>query len=170
MALPATWVEHLFGKLTLRYGEAFLAQYRGLETDSVKADWGDMLGRLDGPSLAYGLDYLPLKPPNAMQFRDICRRAPAPDVPRLAGQEIKPDPARVKAIMARLFETDDDRTPAQRCADNIRRIVAARGGKMSSVQRAQLLAIDRISASGEVMGEFAAIPSDALPPAMREAA
>lgn len=170
MPLPISWIEHLFTKLTVRYGTAFQRQYADLDIAAVKLDWADMLGGLDGPSLSYGLRYLPMAPLNAMQFRDICRRAPAPEVPRLSAPDIKPDPARVKAIMSRLAETDDDRTPAQRCAANIRRIVAERGGKISSMQRVQLLAIDRISASSEVMGEFAAIPQDALPPAMRQAA
>lgn len=170
MPLPVSWIDHLFEKLTVRYGSAFQRQYADLDIAAVKLDWADMLGGLDGPSLSYGLRYLPTAPLNAMQFRDICRRAPAVEVPRLEAPEIKPDPDRVKAIMARLAETDDDRTPAQRCAANIRRIVAERGGKMSSVQRAQLEAIDRDTSGPVHMGEFKEIPPGALPPAMRQAA
>lgn len=77
MSLPAPWVERIFAKLAVRYGEAFMRQYGGLDVAAVKADWAEELDGFDGESLAYGLRFLPSdRPPNVLQFRDQCRRAP----------------------------------------------------------------------------------------------
>lgn len=77
------------------------------------------------------------------------------------------DPNRVRAIMSRLKAKPDDMTPAERCAVYIRKVAKARGG-LTGAQRMQLAAIDRVSASDVPMGEFASIPVDVLPPAMRQ--
>lgn len=85
MSLPASWVDRLFEKLTVRYGRGFMSQYEGLEPSSVKEDWADVLaGFADKPKcLAYGLENLPVdRAPTALQFREICRKAPD-DTPRL---------------------------------------------------------------------------------------
>lgn len=102
MSLPALWVDRIFAKLSVRYGVAFKRQYEDLDIAAVKEDWAEVLAGFDGDSLAYALRYLPTdKPPTAMQFRDICRRAPSPEAPRqLEGP--KPDPARVAALMERM--------------------------------------------------------------------
>lgn len=167
MALPESWVEHLFAKLTVRYGVAFARLYPELDIALVKADWAEVLEGFDGQSLAYGLRYLPASPPNALQFRDICRRSPVAEAPRLEGPEPVADPGRVRSIMARLKDQPGDMTLAQRCAERIRQTANARGG-MTGAQRMQLAAIERMTASDTPMGEFASIPVDLLPPAMRE--
>ena len=76
--LPASWVESLFARLTIRYGAAFMRQYADLNIDAVKADWSDVLGGFatQPQALAAGLGRLPAdRPINAMQFRDLCREA-----------------------------------------------------------------------------------------------
>ena len=77
MALSALWVDRLFDRLVLRYGTAFLRQYGDIEPAAVKADWADVLDGTSAEAIGYALRYLPAeRPPNAMQFRDQCRRAP----------------------------------------------------------------------------------------------
>ena len=44
MLLPSAWVDSLFERLSVRYGEAFLRQYAGLDMAKVKADWAQCLG------------------------------------------------------------------------------------------------------------------------------
>jgi hypothetical protein len=78
MSLPLHWVDRIFSKLTVRYGAAFMRTYEGLPLDEVKADWAEELDGFDGESIAYGLRFLPSdRPPNVLQFRDQCRRAPS---------------------------------------------------------------------------------------------
>lgn len=79
--LPADWVDRLFGRLAVRYGAQWLRMWEGLDMASVKADWAEELAGLHAPEklfrLKYALEYLPAAfPPNAREFRDLCRQAP----------------------------------------------------------------------------------------------
>lgn len=86
MSLPSSWVDHLFTKLATTYGAPFLAQYTDVDIKDVKADWGDFLAHYEQhpKALSFALENLPAdKPVNALQFRNLCRQAPVPDVPAL---------------------------------------------------------------------------------------
>ncbi len=148
MALKASWVERLFGRLTLRYGSAFLRQWPDADPALVKADWAEVLDGASGHSLSYALRYLPERPPNAIQFRDICRRAPAPDVAAIAAPVERADPERVTAIVSRATRPIGlpQESPADQCARNILRIVEGCGGCMSPPQRQQIEAMARLIA------------------------
>lgn len=103
MSLPLPWIEKIFQKLTLAYGRDFLGRWEGVPIADVKTDWADCLSGFGGQpqAIAWALANLPdSKAPTAQEFRAICRRAPAPDVPRLP--EPKADPARMAAELARL--------------------------------------------------------------------
>lgn len=78
-ALPSPWVDRIFSKLTLTYGHRFLGLYAGLDMEAVKADWAHELGAYTSrpEAIAHAMAVLPPdSPPNVMQFRDLCRRAP----------------------------------------------------------------------------------------------
>ena len=140
MPLPASWVDHLIAKLSVRYGAAFMRQWPDTDPALVKADWAEVLDGVRGDSISYALRFLPVNPPNAIQFRDVCRRAPADASTALPAPYVKADPSRVAAIMGRLRRADAE--PAgDRCARNILRIVAERGGRISLAQRDQLAAM-----------------------------
>ena len=138
MPLHAHWVDHLFGRLSVRYGAAFLRQWPDVDASLVKADWADVLDGVRADSISYALRFLPEKPPNAIQFRDICRRAPAAAAPALPAPDVKSDPERVRSIMARLGSGPDAGISlAEHCARNIAAIAQTRG-RLSAAQRAQL--------------------------------
>lgn len=105
MALQSSWVDALFARLALRYGAAFLRQWPDVDIAVLKTDWADVLDGVSGHAIAYALEYLPsAHPPNAMQFRDLCRQAPAPTLPRLT-DDPAPNQERVaeaKAMLARV--------------------------------------------------------------------
>lgn len=113
MSLPMPWVDRIFEKLTLVYGQAFLARWRDVDMLAVKSDWAHELAGFapkEGESgaacagaqaIAYALANLdPAAPPSVLQFRAVARRAPAPELPRLP--EPKADPERVAAELAKL--------------------------------------------------------------------
>lgn len=101
--LPSSLVDAIFAKLTIRYGQAFMAQWRDLDIAYVKADWSEVLAGFDRDDVAFALSILtPDKPPNAMQFRELCRRAPVKPVPALPQPPV--DPVRVAAARAKLRE------------------------------------------------------------------
>ena len=103
MSLPLPWVDRIFDKLTLVYGQQFLNRWRDLDLDAVKFDWGNELAGFENhpTAVAFALQNLdPDKPPTVLMFRAIARRAPAAEQPALP--EPKADPARVAAELAKL--------------------------------------------------------------------
>lgn len=103
MSLPLPWVDKIFEKLTLVYGQAFLARWRDLDLDAVKHDWAHELAGFEAhpAAIAHALQALPPdKPPTVLQFRDLARKAPLPELPRLESPPA--DAARVAAELARL--------------------------------------------------------------------
>lgn len=103
MSLPIAWIDKIFHKLTVAYGNEFLNRWKGIPINDVKSDWSDCLsGYQQNPqAIAYALENLPdSKAPTAQEFRALCRRIPASSV--LALPEPKADPARVAAELEKL--------------------------------------------------------------------
>lgn len=101
MSLPSRWVDALFGKLTVVYGQAFLRQWEGVDLDAVKADWAEGLAGLEQSpnAIAHGLANVnPDKPPNVLQFKALCLKAPQYKPKALPAPPA--DPAVVEAVMA----------------------------------------------------------------------
>lgn len=126
MSLPLQAVDRLFDRLAATYGRQFLNLYEGLDAAAIKTLWAHELsgfgGRLE--AIAWALENLPERAPNVIEFRNLCRRAPATEVPRLP--EPPADPARLRAELAKLrplLERKDE--PVDRLAW-ARRIVAKR--------------------------------------------
>ena len=102
MGMPSAWIDRIFDKLTLTYGQAFLNRWKDLDLNAVKSDW---MHELDGmerhpEAIAFALSNLNDKPPTVIEFRAMCRRAPSPVVPALEAP--KADPERVRAELAKL--------------------------------------------------------------------
>lgn len=104
MTMPIKSIDRLFQRLTLTYGRSFLLQWEGLPEADVKSLWAYELepysSRLE--AIAWALEHLPERAPNAIEFKNLCRSAP----PTVAQQlpEPKADPERVKRELARLGE------------------------------------------------------------------
>lgn len=87
--LPLGLVESLFARLLVTYGHPFLNQYEGLDMGVVHADWAEKLAgfqqqgegdEVDAPAIAWALDNLtPGRPPNALDFKQLCRAYRAPE-------------------------------------------------------------------------------------------
>lgn len=131
--LPDDIVELVFGQLITTYGSAFVRQYDGANLAGVKSDWKRELGGFvrsgkDGapiaPAVLYGLQNLPERPPNIIQFRAICRRwTDTDDTPKLSRRVVIPE--NIRAQFARL------KTPASVEPERIRvarRYIATFGG------------------------------------------
>lgn len=76
--MPSEWVDVIFTKLTMRHGRDFLSRYEGLELSAVKSDWAEELAGLQNrpDAIKYALELSVAKPPNVIEFRDLCSRAP----------------------------------------------------------------------------------------------
>lgn len=101
MSLPAHWIDRIFAQMTLAYGQSFIRQWEGLDLESVREYWAKELDGLSGESIAYGLSMLnPDKPPNALQFRFACQRAPEkPPVALPAPKPSEADKERVRKML-----------------------------------------------------------------------
>ena len=104
MSLPNKAIDRLFERLAASYGAQWTRQWQDVPMVDVKTQWSSELAvfstSLD--RVAWALENLPPKCPNVIEFKNLCRQAPAPEVPRLP--EPKADPERVKAELSKLGE------------------------------------------------------------------
>lgn len=102
MSLPIKAIDRLFERMAATYGAQWSRQWDGAPISDVKTAWAHELTgfahRLE--AIAWALENLPERCPNAIEFRNICRNAPAPAVKPLPMP--KADPERVKAELAKL--------------------------------------------------------------------
>ena len=102
MSLPSPWVDKIFEKLTLVYGQQFLARWRDVDLELVKSDWARELGGFEQKpeAIAFALQNLDAeKPPTVLVFRAMALRSPAALLARL--HEPAADPARMAAELAK---------------------------------------------------------------------
>ena len=102
MSLSAQATERIFARLTGTYGRDFASRYEGSDPNTVRSIWAHELEGFsnDLPSIAWALEHLPERAPNAIEFKALCRRAPQAEQPRLEAP--KADLARVNAELAKL--------------------------------------------------------------------
>ena len=103
MSLPIAWVDEIFKRLTVRYGNRFLDRWKGVDMDAVRFDWSNTLAGFEGwpEAITFAFDHIDdEKPPTAAMFRSLALKAPKPE--RLALPEPAADPARVNAELAKL--------------------------------------------------------------------
>lgn len=114
MSLQIKAVDRLFQRLQATYGSEFMGRYKGTPEGDLKTVWAHELAGFENQlhALAWALENLPEKCPNVIEFRNLARRAPAPEVPRLP--EPKADIARVNAELAKLAPLKAEREKAPR--------------------------------------------------------
>lgn len=100
MTIPAKAIDRLFERLLATYGSGFSALWRGVPIEVVKQAWAHELGgfanRLD--AIAWALEHLPERAPNAIEFRNLARQAPREQPAALPAP--LPDRATVAPILA----------------------------------------------------------------------
>lgn len=126
MSMPLDWVDRIFDKLTLTYGQSFLNRWRDIDLNSVKSDWMHELSGFERAphAIAWALTNLPESPPTVIQFKAIARLAPSPQVQALP--EPKADPARLAAELAKLAPLREKiaLTPRKDCKEWARVLLA----------------------------------------------
>jgi len=122
MSLPSGWTDRIFDKLTLTYGQAFLRRWQDIDLNAVKSDWSHELSGFERfpKSIAWALQNLPPeKPPTVLEFRNIARKAPEEEQPRIepsaAGKErIAAELAKLGPIIAKTVPSGDSLDWARR--------------------------------------------------------
>lgn len=102
MSLPIKAIDRLFERLAATYGAQWSRQWADVPITDVKTAWAHELDGYENnlKAIAWALENLPERCPNVIEFRNICRRAPLPDVPRLDAP--KADPERVQRELSKL--------------------------------------------------------------------
>lgn len=103
MSMPHAWTERLFTRLLARYGSAWINLWAGVDVQAMHEDWSRVLDGVPASMIAYGLDNLPDRPPNATQFRALCHQRPT--TPLVALEAPPAQPERVEAALSSMFET-----------------------------------------------------------------
>jgi len=98
-------IERIFKRLAATYGAAWDRSLGQTPIMDVMTVWAHELSgflqhRRAMQSIAWALENLPDRCPNVIEFKSLCRKAPALDVPALP--EPKADPARVAAELDKL--------------------------------------------------------------------
>lgn len=73
--LPVSWIDRLFSRLTVMYGNKFADMWRGIDTNSIKAAWAEDLAGFTGDELKRGLAWCKTQtwPPTLPEFMNACR-------------------------------------------------------------------------------------------------
>jgi len=97
-------IDRLFKRLSATYGAAWERSLGAVPVGDTKTVWAHELSAFKGSlhRIAWALENLPEKCPNVIEFKNLCRKAPAPELEALP--EPKADPERVKAELAKLGE------------------------------------------------------------------
>lgn len=105
MSMPLQAVDRLFSRLTMTYGPSFTRTFDGLDLNEVKSLWSHELAFYNThekmADIAWALENLPERAPNVIEFKNICRKAPKVESPRLP--EKKADPERLKRELSKLM-------------------------------------------------------------------
>ena len=101
-------IEWLFKRFCGTYGASWARQWEGTPMSEVKSVWEAELscyvGRPD--AIRFALDNLPERPPNALQFRNLCRVAPPKTIPVIEVSKAAPEV--IAAVLAGLKPVDAD--------------------------------------------------------------
>lgn len=105
MSLPLPWVNRIFERLTLTYGSEFDARWSSFDEEEmieVNLHWADELAAYKNAphAITFALNNLPERAPNVIQFRNLCRQAPAIEPLRI--EPPAADPARVAAVLEKI--------------------------------------------------------------------
>lgn len=112
MSLPANWVDRLFHKLSVTYGQGFMRQYDGVDPDDVKANWGIELAcfQQNPEAIRRGLEHLPTdRAPTVLQFRDLCRSSAQSEALALPAPPKEPVAPEIIAATKAAFDRKDTR-------------------------------------------------------------
>jgi hypothetical protein len=151
------YVDRLFARLLVRYGDAWTRKWDGIPIEAVKADWLEQLEGIfarNPKAVAYALEHLPADfPPNSDQFLKLCLQKPAEHV-ALPAPVSKPDPAFASEVVKRIeaakqADPEHGLSPGEICARRLERKLNEGGQKLTYPQRTQLEAIRNAATPAE---------------------
>jgi hypothetical protein len=112
MSLSLKAIDRIFERLTMTYGRDFTSKWEGVDQNAVKSSWSHELSCFNGAlhMIGWGLENLPEKPPNVIQFRTLCRQAPHAEAKALEVPKADPDRMRTELEKLSVFKVSTIRT------------------------------------------------------------
>ena len=100
-------IDRLFERLSLTYGNAWQTSLGTAPLNEIKIFWlhelsGFMQSKESMMAISWALNHLPERPPNLVQFKNLCFQAPA--VEKLQLPAPPADPARVSKELSKLAD------------------------------------------------------------------
>lgn len=134
------WVDKLFARLQVRYGNAWSRQWAGIDADAVKADWASVLGQLyerNPKAIVYGLDNLPDTLPSVTAFLKLCANAPSEQKQLPAPVADKAFASEVAGKIKAAVQANPERSGCREGEFFVAkmRAITERGGKLNPPQR-----------------------------------
>lgn len=140
MSLPLTTVERIFSRLMASYGRQFADLYADIDPTDVKAQWAHELDAFSSPvglkRIAWALDNLPGKAPNAPEFRNLCKQAHVDLPPQLPMGDA--DPEKVREVVRRLAPVLGAQSPSKKDPKGWARKLIAKSERGESVRAISL--------------------------------
>ena len=98
-------IDRLFERLSMTYGISWDNSIGTAPLNEIKTFWmnqlsGFMQSKESMMAISWALNHLPERPPNLVQFKNLCYQAPAVERPQLPSPPA--DPERVKQELAKL--------------------------------------------------------------------
>jgi hypothetical protein len=114
MSLSNQAIDRLFMRLGATYGAQWDKSMGSTPLSDVKSMWAHELSIFSQSlhRIAWALENLPARCPNVIEFKMLCRQAPAPEAAKLP--EPKPDLERLKSELAKLGEIKAQSTKSSR--------------------------------------------------------
>ena len=69
-------VDAIWNKMLVTYGSEWSRKFGDQPLDEVKGAWADELRGYSVEQIKYGLSMLGERPPNLIQFKELCKKAP----------------------------------------------------------------------------------------------
>jgi hypothetical protein len=115
-ALPSAWIDRLFERFALMYGNQWLAKWQGLDLAAVKASWAADLAFASADQIRKALEHCKARqvhPPSSPEFVGLCRSfAPAMDTRSMLEDQRKGDiPDGVRQAIAEFLTPGRKRDP-----------------------------------------------------------
>lgn len=120
-------IDRLFERLGATYGKQWTSMWDNTPMSDVKSLWAHELAAYGQnlEAIAFALENLPPRAPNAIEFKQLCRMAPRKEnAPAIT--HAKADPARVAAEFEKLREAFKAKPAASYDAKDWARIIIAR--------------------------------------------
>lgn len=102
MGLPTQAIDRIFQRMAATYGAAWDRALGSAPISDIKTVWASELSGFETrlQDIAWAFENLPDRVPNVVEFKKLCRAAPATEVPQVEAP--KADPERLREELAKL--------------------------------------------------------------------